>query len=153
MEKRLSLVFLNGNVLLPKLIVRLDKLRSNISTIWLFMVKLRTQYRTPPHASIPKRLGGRFNRCLASWFALTAAPWFNSLSEAVRYLAVFYDGVVVPGALILLSSGTWFTIQYLGGLNFINVHCLTGMTALFAFERIEGNTIKRLYFMNTPFNK
>lgn len=28
-------------------------------------------------------------------------------SEAIRYIAVFYDGVVVPGALILLFSGTW----------------------------------------------
>ena len=68
-------------------------------------------------------------------------------SEAVRYIAVFYDGVVVPGALILLFSGTWFTIQYFGGWNFINVPWLTGMIALFVFEFIEGNTITRLYFM------
>ena len=68
-------------------------------------------------------------------------------SEAVRYIAVFYDGVVVPGALILLFSGTWFTIQYFGGWDFIKVPWLTGMIALFAFEFIEGNTITRLYFM------
>ena len=36
-------------------------------------------------------------------------------SEAIRYIAVFYDGVVVPGALILLFSGTWFTFQYFDG--------------------------------------
>lgn len=68
-------------------------------------------------------------------------------SEAVRYIAVFYDGVVVPGALILLFSGTWFTVQYFGGWDFIKVPWLTGMIALFAFEFIEGNTITRLYFM------
>ncbi|MEA3303455.1 MAG: DUF2269 family protein [Pseudomonadota bacterium] len=68
-------------------------------------------------------------------------------SEAVRYIAIFYDGVVVPGALILLFSGIWFTVQYYGGWNFIKVPWLTGMIALFAFEFIEGNTITRLYFM------
>lgn len=68
-------------------------------------------------------------------------------SEAVRYIAVFYDGVVVPGALILLFSGTWFTIKYFGGWAFIEIPWLTGMIALFAFEFIEGNTITRMYFM------
>ncbi len=67
-------------------------------------------------------------------------------SEAIRYIAVFYDGVVVPGALILLFSGTWFTIQYYGGWDFLKIPWLTGMIALFAFEFIEGNTITRLYF-------
>ena len=68
-------------------------------------------------------------------------------SEAVRYIAVFYDGVVVPGALILLFSGTWFTVQYFGGWAFMEIPWLTGMIVLFAFEFIEGNTITRLYFM------
>ena len=68
-------------------------------------------------------------------------------SEAIRYIAVFYDGVVVPGALILLFSGTWFTIQYFGGWSFLDIPWLTGMIALFAFEFIEGNTITRMYFM------
>ena len=68
-------------------------------------------------------------------------------SEAVRYIAVFYDGVVVPGAIILLVSGTWFTAQYYGGWGFLKVPWLAGMIALFAFEFIEGNTITRLYFM------
>lgn len=68
-------------------------------------------------------------------------------SEAVRYIAVFYDGVVVPGALILLASGTWFTIQYYGGWSFVEVPWLAGMILLFAFEFIEGNTVTRAYFM------
>lgn len=68
-------------------------------------------------------------------------------SEAVRYIAVFYDGVVVPGALILLFSGTWFTAKYYGGWDFVQTPWLAGMIALFAFEFIEGNTVTRLYFM------
>ena len=68
-------------------------------------------------------------------------------SEAVRYIAVFYDGFVVPGAIILLVSGTWFTVKYFGGWEFIKVPWLAGMIILFALEFIEGNTITRLYFM------
>ena len=68
-------------------------------------------------------------------------------SEAIRYIAVFYDGVVVPGALILFFSGTWFTVQYYGGWSFLEIPWLTGMIVLFAFEFIEGNTITRMYFM------
>ncbi len=68
-------------------------------------------------------------------------------SEAVRYIAVFYDGVVVPGALLLLFSGGWFTAQYFGGGKFIEVPWLAGMIFLFLFEFIEGNTVTRLYFM------
>ncbi len=68
-------------------------------------------------------------------------------SEAVRYIAVFYDGVVVPGALILLFSGTWFTVKYYGGWSFVETPWLAGMIFLFAFEFIEGNTVTRVYFM------
>ncbi len=68
-------------------------------------------------------------------------------SEAVRYIAVFYDGVVVPGALILLFSGTWFTVKYFGGWKFVETPWLAGMIFLFAFEFVEGNTVTRLYFM------
>lgn len=68
-------------------------------------------------------------------------------SEAVRYIAVFYGGVVVPGALILLFSGTWFVVQYYDGWKFLEIPWLAGMVILFAFEFIEGNTVTRLYFM------
>jgi uncharacterized membrane protein len=68
-------------------------------------------------------------------------------SEAVRNIAVFYDGVVVPGAMLLLISGTWLIIEQFGGWNFINIPWLAGMVFLFAFEFIEGNTVTRLYFM------
>lgn len=68
-------------------------------------------------------------------------------AEATRNIAIFYDGVVVPGALILLFSGAWMIIEFYGGWDFLNVPWLTGMVALFAFEFIEGNTVTRLYFM------
>jgi uncharacterized membrane protein len=70
-----------------------------------------------------------------------------AFAEAVRNIAVFYDGIVVPGALLLMTSGTWLIIQYHGGWAFLDVPWLAGMAALFAFEFIEGNTITRLYFM------
>jgi len=68
-------------------------------------------------------------------------------SEAVRNIAVFYDGLVVPGALLFLISGTWMIVNFYGGWSFLQIAWLAGMVALFAFEFIEGNTITRLYFM------
>lgn len=68
-------------------------------------------------------------------------------AEAVRNIAVFYDGVVVPGALVLLASGSWMIVEFYGGWNFVSVPWLAGMVALFAFEFVEGNTVTRLYFM------
>jgi uncharacterized membrane protein len=69
------------------------------------------------------------------------------VAEAVRNIAVFYDGVVVPGALLLLGSGAWLIIEFFGGWGFLGVPWLAGMVFLFAFEFVEGNTITRLYFM------
>src|SRR5262245_53069896 len=71
----------------------------------------------------------------------------KSFSEAVRNIAVFYDGLVVPGGLLLLFSGTWMFVSFFGGWNFLQLPWLAGMVGLFAFEFIEGNTITRLYFM------
>jgi Predicted integral membrane protein (DUF2269) len=55
-------------------------------------------------------------------------------AEAVRNIAVFYDGLVVPGALILLASGSWLIVSYYGGWDFLQVPWLVGMVVLFAFE-------------------
>ncbi len=68
-------------------------------------------------------------------------------SESVRNIAVFYDGVVIPGAILLLISGTWMIVSFYGGWHFIFTPWLAGMVSLFAFEFIEGNTITRLYFV------
>ncbi len=68
-------------------------------------------------------------------------------SESVRNIAVFYDGVVIPGAILLLISGTWMIVEFYGGWNFVSIPWLAGMVFLFAFEFIEGNTITRMYFL------
>jgi hypothetical protein len=68
-------------------------------------------------------------------------------AELVRQIAVFYDGLVVPGALLLLGSGAWLTATLYGGWAFLGMPWLAGMVALFAFEFVEGNTVTRLYFM------
>jgi uncharacterized membrane protein len=68
-------------------------------------------------------------------------------SEAVRNVGVFYDGLVVPGALLLLGSGTWLIVEFFGGWGFLGIPWLAGMVLLFAFEFIEGNTVTRLYFV------
>lgn len=68
-------------------------------------------------------------------------------AEAVRNIAVFYDGLVVPGALLLLVSGIWMIVKFYGGWDFLQISWLAGMVGWFAFEFIEGNTITRLYFM------
>jgi hypothetical protein len=68
-------------------------------------------------------------------------------AQAVTFIAVFYDALVVPGALLLLASGAWLIAGYYGGWSFLQIPWLAGMVALFAFEFIEGNTITRLYFL------
>jgi len=71
----------------------------------------------------------------------------RQFAEAVRSIAVFYDGLVVPGALILLASGSWMIAGFYGGFAFLDIPWLAGMVILFLAEFIEGNTITRLYFM------
>ncbi|HMM76559.1 MAG TPA: DUF2269 family protein [Gammaproteobacteria bacterium] len=87
---------------------------------------------------------------IAVWFSDLRSRQVRELSrfaEAVRNIAVFYDGLVVPGAILLLVSGTWLIVQFFGAWGFLKLPWLAGMVALFAFEFIEGNTITRLYFM------
>jgi len=71
----------------------------------------------------------------------------RQFAEAVRNIAVFYDGLVVPGALVLLASGAWMIAEFYGGWRFLDMPWLAGMVILFLAEFIEGNTVTRLYFM------
>lgn len=59
-------------------------------------------------------------------------------AETVRNIVVFYDGPVVPGALLLLGSGSWTIILFYGGWDFLEVPWLTGMVVLFAAELVEA---------------
>jgi uncharacterized membrane protein len=84
------------------------------------------------------------------WYADFRSRQVRELSvfaETVRSIAVLYDGLVIPGALLLLGSGTWLIVTVYGGWAFLGMPWLSGMVVLFAFEFIEGNTITRLYFM------
>jgi uncharacterized membrane protein len=67
-------------------------------------------------------------------------------AQAVNLIALFYDGLVVPGALLLAGSGAWLIVSYYGGWDFLEVPWLVGMVVLFLFEFVEGNTITRRYF-------
>jgi hypothetical protein len=87
---------------------------------------------------------------IGAWMADLRSRQLSELkpfAEAVRNIAVFYDGLVVPGALLLLASGTWMIMKFYGGWNFLQIPWLVGMVGWFTFEFIEGNTITRLYFM------
>jgi uncharacterized membrane protein len=70
-----------------------------------------------------------------------------AFAEAVRGIAVFYDGVVVPGALLLAGSGAWMIAEFHGGWDFLDVPWLAGMVGLFLAEFVEGNTVTRVSFM------
>lgn len=69
-----------------------------------------------------------------------------TFAEAVRNIGIFYDGLVVPGAIMLLVSGTWLIVESYGW-SFLTEPWLAGMALLFAFEFIEGNTVTRVYFL------
>ncbi|MEO8652938.1 MAG: DUF2269 family protein [Ramlibacter sp.] len=87
---------------------------------------------------------------VAVWMADLRSRQLRDLlpfAEAVRNIAVCYDGLVVPGALLLLGSGAWMIAGFYGGWSFLGVPWLAGMVILFLAEFIEGNTVTRLYFM------
>src|SRR5262249_53332882 len=69
-------------------------------------------------------------------------------AEAVRNIAVFYDGLAVPGAILLFVSGAWMTREGWDGWGFPQHPWLAGMILLFAIEFVEGNTVTRLSFMH-----
>jgi uncharacterized membrane protein len=66
------------------------------------------------------------------------------VAEACRYVAIFYDGVVVPGAVLAGLSGLALTLNL--NLGFFQAPWLTGMWMLFVFEFVEGNTVTRIHF-------
>lgn len=87
---------------------------------------------------------------IAVWFMDLRSRQVRHLlvfAEAVRNIRILYDGLVVPGALLLLGSGIWMVISVYGGWALLRVPWLAGMVALFAFEFVEGNTVTRFYFV------
>jgi uncharacterized membrane protein len=68
-------------------------------------------------------------------------------AEAAWYTATFYDGLVLPGAIVVGLSGLFLTLDL--GLGFFAEPWLVGMWGLFLFELIEGNTVTRVQFRRT----
>jgi uncharacterized membrane protein len=68
-------------------------------------------------------------------------------AEAAYYTAIFYDYIVVPGALIVATTGP--LLIWMLGLSYFDTPWLTGMWGLFLFEFIEGNTVTRVQFRRT----
>jgi hypothetical protein len=71
----------------------------------------------------------------------------HAFAEAAWYTATFYDGLVVPGALLLGASGLLLKLEL--GLGWFDQPWFTGMWGLFLFEVVEGNTVTRLQFRRT----
>lgn len=74
------------------------------------------------------------------------APTLDQAREASALVALFYDGLVVPGALLLLAAGGTM-IATVWGLQAFEQPWLAAMIVLFALEFVEGNTITRLAFL------
>ena len=83
---------------------------------------------------------------LADWRGRHATD-AGSFAEAARFVALFYDGLVVPGALLIAASGLWLMHEL--ALGFFGQPWLVGMWGLFVFEFVEGNTITRRVYRRT----
>lgn len=70
----------------------------------------------------------------------------KTYAEVFRSTSVFYRGLVTPGGIVLLISGTYLVAEYHGGWEFIKTPWLAGMIVLFAYEFIEGNTLMRFHY-------
>jgi len=70
-----------------------------------------------------------------------------AFAEAAYYSAIFYDVLVVPGAIMMWVSGP-LLIWWLG-LGWFAHPWLAGMWWLFLFEFVEGNTVTRIQFRRT----
>jgi uncharacterized membrane protein len=65
-------------------------------------------------------------------------------AEAARYTAIFYDSLVISGAIVVAITG-FFLLRELD-LGFFEEPWIVGMWGLFLFEFIEGNTVTRAQF-------
>lgn len=92
-------------------------------------------------------LGGGLLAVFVSELRAYLATETGSFVEAARYTAIFYDGLVTPGAVMILISGP-LLIDQLGAGDFAEPW-IVGMWGLFVFEFIEGNTITRIQFQRT----
>ncbi len=92
-------------------------------------------------------LGGGLLAVFVSELRAYRADDVARFAEAAWYTAAFYDGLAVPGALLVGLSGLLLTVEL--GLGFFEAPWLVGMWGLFLFEFIEGNTVTRVQFRRT----
>lgn len=92
-------------------------------------------------------IGGGLLAVWVSEFQAYRTDDMKEFTDAAWYTAIFYDFLVVPGALTVATSG-YFLMQELG-LGFFEEPWLITMWGLFLFEFIEGNTVTRIQFRKT----
>jgi uncharacterized membrane protein len=92
-------------------------------------------------------LGGGLLAVFVSELRAYRTTDLHRFAEAAWYTATFYDGLVVPGAVLLALSGVLLVLEL--GLGFFSEPWLVGMWGLFLFEVIEGNTVTRAQFRRT----
>ncbi len=92
-------------------------------------------------------LGGGLLAVFVSEFQAYRTNDMKEFAESSRYTAIFYDYLVIPGALTVGTTG-FFLVRELG-ISFFEEPWVVGMWGLFLFEFIEGNTITRIQFRKT----
>ncbi len=92
-------------------------------------------------------LGGGLLAVWVSEFQAYRTNEIGVFAQSARYTAIFYDFLVIPGAITTATSG-FFLVQNLG-LGFFEEPWLITMWGLFLFEFVEGNTITRFQFRKT----
>ena len=90
--------------------------------------------------------GGLLAVFVSEWRAMRVRD-LARFAEATWYTAIFYDVLVLPGALLAAASGLIMALEL--GLGLLSEPWLVGMWGLFVFEFIEGNTVTRVRFRRT----
>lgn len=90
--------------------------------------------------------GGLLAVFISEWRAMRVRD-LARFAEAAWYTAVFYDALVLPGALLAAASGLIMALEL--ELGFLSEPWLVGMWGLFVFEFVEGNTVTRIQFRRT----
>lgn len=92
-------------------------------------------------------LGGGLLAVWVSEFQGYRTTDMAEFTESARYTSIFYDFLVIPGALTVGTSGFFLILET--GVGFFEEPWVMGMWGLFLFEFVEGNTITRLQFRKT----
>ncbi len=92
-------------------------------------------------------LGGGLSAVFVSEWQSYRASEPTVFAEGARYTAIFYDRLVLPGAVLAAASGILLVLRL--DIGFFDAPWLVGMWGLFLFEFIEGNTLTRIQFRRT----